>query len=137
ANCRTGSHRPPDGHGHGLDSVGNRITALCSLALNLVGVSANLRGQNGMINKNLALSNHFERVRHGSGRLRLRLCVTRGARSHTARIGLRHGGCRKKQTQKLPAPSHHGLETATSFWPLSRKNSSRSFAASVLRPALA
>src|SRR2546429_3031995 len=95
ANCRTRSHRPPDRHGHRLDSIGNRIAALAALALDPVRVPSHLRSKNRAIDENLALLNGFERVRHGSGRLGPRLRVTCGARRHAARIGLRCRGCRK------------------------------------------
>src|SRR5256885_736444 len=95
ANCRTRSHRPPDRHGHRLDSIGNRIAALAALALDPVRVPSHLRSKNRAIDENLALLNGLERVRHGSGRLGPRLRVTWGARRHAARIGLRCRGCRK------------------------------------------
>src|SRR5260370_41752870 len=90
-----------------------------------------------MIDENSALLNRFERVRHGRIRLKPRLHVTGSAGRHAAQIRLRRGGGRKNHTQKLPAPSHHGFETATWFWPPSRRNASRSCPASAFLPALA
>ena len=133
----TCSHRPPDWHGHRLGAIRNRVAALAALSLDPVRVSAHFGSQYGMIDENSALLNRFERVRHGSSRLKPRLYVTGCARGNTARVCLCPSGCGKNQAQKLPLPSHYGLETATSFWPLSRRNSSRSLAASAFRPALA